>query len=82
LVTFFAKVSAASAGAGLACYALTGRVESFLPWQRPLGALAVLVIVTAVGILLLGLLMKLLRVSEFESYLKQVSAAVARRITG
>jgi putative peptidoglycan lipid II flippase len=80
LVIFFAKVSAASAGAGLACYALAGWAENFLPWQRPLGALAVLAIVTAVGILLLVLLMKLLRVTEFESYLKLASAAVWRRM--
>jgi putative peptidoglycan lipid II flippase len=80
LVIFFTKVSVASAGAGLLCYALAGWAEGFLPWQRPLGALAVLVIVTAVGILLLGLLMKLLRVSEFEGYLKLASAAVWRRM--
>lgn len=80
LVVFFAKVSLASAAAGLGCYALTGWVERFLPWQRPLGALAVLVIVTAAGILLLGLLMKLLGLSEFESYLKRVLSAAGRRM--
>ena len=79
LVVFFAKVSAASLGAGVACYALGNWVQGFFPWRRPIGALAVLTIVTAAGVLLLGLLMKLFGVSEFETYLKQAWSALTRR---
>ena len=80
LVWFFARVSAASAAAGVACYALGTWTERFFPWRRPIGALAVLTIVTTIGVVLLGLLMKLFGVSEFETYLKQAWSALSRKL--
>jgi putative peptidoglycan lipid II flippase len=80
LMLFFARVSAASVGAGVACYALGAWAENFLPWSRPIGALAVVAMTTAAGVLLLGLLMKLFGVSEFESYLKQAWSALSRKV--
>ncbi|HTS11232.1 MAG TPA: murein biosynthesis integral membrane protein MurJ [Candidatus Limnocylindrales bacterium] len=77
---FFLKVSAASIIAGGTCYALGNWVRQYIAWQRPFGALAMLVIVTAVGIPLLAVCFKIFRVAEFESYMKQALAAAARKL--
>ena len=79
LVALFAKVSAASLGSALGAYLLGRWMEGFLPWQRAYAALAVLVIVTAAGVLLLGILLRLLRVTELENYLKRTLSLVTRR---
>ncbi|HUJ33395.1 MAG TPA: murein biosynthesis integral membrane protein MurJ [Candidatus Acidoferrum sp.] len=80
LTVFFVKVTASSAVAAAGCYALGAWLQRVLPWQRPFGALAMVVIVTAAGVPLLGLCFKLFRVSEFESYLKQALDMAARKL--
>ncbi|HXW55813.1 MAG TPA: murein biosynthesis integral membrane protein MurJ [Candidatus Cybelea sp.] len=80
LLLFFAKVSAASAGAAVAAYVVLGRVEGFLPWHRAYGALVALVMATAGGVIVLGLLMKLFRLSEFEHYMRRLLGVAARRM--
>ena len=73
LVGLFGKVAAASAIAAYACHAFTRWLEGVIAWQGTLGALLVLVLATLVGILALGVLMKLFRVAEFDRYLRQAA---------
>jgi putative peptidoglycan lipid II flippase len=80
LAVFFAKVSVSSAGAAVAAYAVLERVERFLPWQRASGAFAALVIATAAGVIALGLLMKLFRLTEFEHYMRSLLRLAARKM--
>jgi peptidoglycan biosynthesis protein MviN/MurJ (putative lipid II flippase) len=80
LVLFFVKVSAASAGAAVACYIVLERVERFLPWHRAYGALATLALATAAGVIVLALLLKLFKLSEFEHYLRRMLAVARRRM--
>jgi len=74
LVIFFLKMTAASLIAGTACYRLTLYLETLMPWQKIWGALALLVTVTAAGILLLVILLKILRVPELDHYLRKAWA--------
>lgn len=80
LLVFFGKVGLASAGAGVCCYGLERWLMHFIPWQRAYGSLAMLVVATAGGVLVLGLLMKLLRLSEFETYMKRVLSVAMRKM--
>jgi hypothetical protein len=82
LVAFFLKVTAASAVAGLACWKSALYLESLMPWQRPPFALLLLVVNTAVGVVVLILLLKLLRVQELDNYVRGGLALVARRAQG
>jgi len=72
LLVFLAKVGVASAVAALACFYLLQGLEARVAWQTTRGALGVLVMVSAVGFLLTGIVAKLLRVRELDSYLKRV----------
>ena len=74
LVIFFLKMTAASLVAGAACYRLTLYLETQIPWQKIWGALALLVTVTAAGVLLLVILLKILRVPELDHYLRKAWA--------
>ena len=74
LVVFFLKMTGASLVAGIACYRLTLLLESHLPWQKIWGGLVLLVIVTSAGIVLLGILLKILRVPELDHYLRKAWA--------
>jgi putative peptidoglycan lipid II flippase len=78
LVVFFLKVAAASCIAGYACYRLAGRLENFIAWQRIGGALLLLVLVSAAGVLLLGVLLKLFQVPELYACLRRAFAFVGR----
>jgi putative peptidoglycan lipid II flippase len=73
LLVFAAKVGAVSTLAGVACFELSNWLGSVLGWQNTHQALLVLVIVTSVGLALMALLAKLLRVKEFEDYLKRLA---------
>jgi len=73
LLVFFLKIAAVSALAGVACFGLNNWLGSRLGWQTTHQALLVLLIVSSVGLLLVALLAKLLRVSEFEDYLKRLA---------
>jgi hypothetical protein len=57
--------------AGIVCYRLTLLLENHLPWQKIWGALALLVVVTTAGILLLMILLKIFRVPELDHYLRK-----------
>jgi putative peptidoglycan lipid II flippase len=78
LMAFLAKVTAASAVAGIACYKLLGYLETQVAWQRPLYALFVLVVDTSVGLLILFVLLKALRVREVDVYFRRGVALLSR----
>ncbi|MGC1968413.1 MAG: murein biosynthesis integral membrane protein MurJ [Candidatus Acidiferrales bacterium] len=78
LIVFFLKVAAASCIAGYACYRLVGRLESFIAWQHIGGALMLLVLASASGVLLLGVLLKIFRVPELDAYLRRAYSFVGR----
>ncbi len=69
LVWFFFKVVAASSLAAGVSYKLAEALKLRIGWRSPLHALFVLVIVSAVGFLLAGVLAKLFRVTEVDTYL-------------
>jgi hypothetical protein len=68
MVWFFLKITAASALAAWVCYKLTEVLHPRIGWQTPLRALAVLVIVSSVGFVLIGVLVKFFRVRELDNY--------------
>jgi putative peptidoglycan lipid II flippase len=72
MIGFFAKVTAASTIAAGVCYKLTQALESRIGWQTAVRAFAVLVIVSAVGFVVTGLLAKLFRVRELDAYLAKL----------
>jgi putative peptidoglycan lipid II flippase len=74
LVVFFLKMTGASLVTGIGCYRLTILLESHFPWQKIWGALALLVVVTTAGIVLLMILLKILRVPELDHYLRKAWA--------
>jgi putative peptidoglycan lipid II flippase len=76
LLIFFAKVAAASVVAGYGAHRLTDYLERFINWRGPLGALLLLAIVSTLGFLLAGALMKLFRVRELDSYLRRALSYV------
>jgi putative peptidoglycan lipid II flippase len=78
LVVFFLKVLVASCIAGYACYRLAGWLEGFIAWQHIGGALVVLVLTTAAGVLLLGVLLKIFRVPELDAYLRRAYSFAGR----
>jgi putative peptidoglycan lipid II flippase len=69
LLWFFVRVVAASVVAAGACYKLAQALQRTIGWHSPLHALAVLVLVSSTGFLLVGLLAKLLRINEIDVYL-------------
>lgn len=69
MVRFFLKITAASTIAAWVCFHLTQALRLRIGWQTTLHALAVLVIVSSVGLVLTGVLAKLFRVRELDSYL-------------
>ncbi|HZP34809.1 MAG TPA: murein biosynthesis integral membrane protein MurJ [Candidatus Acidoferrales bacterium] len=72
LVLFFVKVCAASAVAGVVCYKLRLILEPHLAWHTLAGAFSLLVMVTAVGVLLLVGIGKLLGIRELDQQLERL----------
>jgi peptidoglycan biosynthesis protein MviN/MurJ (putative lipid II flippase) len=72
MVWFFLKVTAASVIAAGVCFELAQVLDARIGWQTPLRALAVLVIVSSVGFVVTGVLAKLFRVHELDSYLAKL----------
>jgi putative peptidoglycan lipid II flippase len=72
LVWFFLKVTAASTIAAGVCFKLTQVLHGRIGWQTTLHALVVLAIVSSVGFVLTGVLIKLFRVRELDSYLAKL----------
>jgi len=69
IVWFFLKVTSASVLAAGACFQLAQALRARIGWHTSLHALLVLVIVSSVGFVITGLLAKLFRVREVDSYL-------------
>jgi len=69
IVWFFLKVTSASVIAAGLCYKLAEALHARIGWQTTLRALVVLVIVSSVGFVVTGVLAKLFRVRELDSYL-------------
>jgi putative peptidoglycan lipid II flippase len=69
MVWFFIKIATASVLAAGVCFNLTQALHTLIGWQNTLHALLVLVIVSTVGFVTTGLLAKLFRVRELDSYL-------------
>jgi len=74
LLIFLLKICVASALAGVACFELNNWLGSHIGWQTTHQALLVLVIVSSVGLALIGVLAKLFRLKEFEDYLGRLAA--------
>ena len=79
LLACLSKVSASSIFVAALCYKLTAWLEARLAWQSTLGALELLVIVTAIGFPSIILLSKLLGVDEIDRYLRKVLSWVPAR---
>ena len=79
LVLFFAKVTTASAIVGLACHWLELRLESVMAWRKIPQNLLLLTVVSGVGVILLAILLKLLRVQELNRYMSRAAAIIFRR---
>jgi putative peptidoglycan lipid II flippase len=69
LVVFFFKIAAASVLAGAVCFRLVGWLGVRIGWQTTLQAFLVLVVGSLVGLVVTGILAKLLRVHELDEYL-------------
>jgi putative peptidoglycan lipid II flippase len=69
---FFVKVVAVSAGVGWICYRLRLALEPHFAWHTITGAIPLLVIVTAAGVLLLVAFGKLLRIRELEEQIARL----------
>ena len=69
---FFLKITTASLIAAGFCFKLTQVLQARIGWQTTLRALAVLVIVSTVGFAITGVLAKLFRVRELDSYLAKL----------
>ncbi len=69
MVWFFLKVTTASVLAAGVCFKLAQALQARIGWQTSLHALLTLVIVSSVGFVTTGLLAKLFRVRELDSYL-------------
>lgn len=76
----FMKVLISSVVVSLACSRLTVWLEARLPWQTAKGALAVLMIVTLIGLPSIMLLARLLGVMEIETYWKKIFPCVPKRV--
>jgi len=72
LTIFFLKLLVASSLAAAASYGIVTWLEPRLGWQSTGSAFLVLLIASAAGFLLTGILSKLLRVRELDSYLAKV----------
>ena len=72
LLVFFAKIAAAAALGGLACFELLTWLETRIAWRTTHGAFVVLVLASLAGLLLTAAAAKLLRVRELDTYLKKL----------
>jgi putative peptidoglycan lipid II flippase len=70
LARFFLKVGGTSVLSALTCYELTRWLGTRIGWQTTPRAFLVLVMVSACGLLLIGILAKLLRIREVDTLLK------------
>jgi putative peptidoglycan lipid II flippase len=74
LMSFFAKVAAASAGGGFVCWEFVGWLGERISWKTLHGAFVDLCMATIVGTVLTILLLHLLGVKEIRSYFARFTA--------
>jgi putative peptidoglycan lipid II flippase len=74
VMMFFAKISLASAVAGVVCFRLTLWLQQRVPWQTRPGALLLLVLVSTVGVTLTAGMAKLLGITELDAYFRRFAA--------
>jgi putative peptidoglycan lipid II flippase len=72
LLIFSLKIAAASAVSAIVCHRILSWLEARVAWETTHGALLVLVVTSAAGLLMVGILAKLLGVREVETYLKKL----------
>jgi putative peptidoglycan lipid II flippase len=72
LLVFSLKIAAASVASGMFCYRMLIWLEARVAWRTTHGALLVVVLTSAAGFLIVGILAKLLRVREVDLYLKKL----------
>jgi putative peptidoglycan lipid II flippase len=72
LVRFFAKVLVVCVVSGFACQRLAQWLEARMVWQNSIGALELMVPVSVLGLLLMILLAKLIRIEEFDVYCRKL----------
>lgn len=82
LILFFVKVTAASAVVGFACHEFAKRLEYIMAWQTIPKTLLLLTLVSGAGIVLLGILLKILRVPELDRYLRRAASLIFRSAAG
>jgi putative peptidoglycan lipid II flippase len=73
MIRFFLKVTAASVIAAVVCFKLAQLLHTRFGWQTTFHALAVLAVVSSVGLIITAVLAKLFRVRELDSYLARLS---------
>src|SRR5581483_11358681 len=73
VIVFFLKISFASAVAGLVCFRLTTWFQARVAWHNRPGALMILILVTAVGVLVTIAMAKILGISELNMYLRKLA---------
>ena len=78
IVGFFLKITTVSAGVAWVCHRLQLFLEPHFAWHTTAGAFTLLVIVTTVGIVLLLIAAKLLRIQEFDELIRRFRASLFR----
>jgi len=71
VVLFFTKITVASTVAGVVCYRLTTWFQARVHWQTRPTALMLLILVTAVGVVVIVAVAKLLGISELDAYFRR-----------
>ena len=72
MVRFFLKIAAASAVGAAGAYAVVGWLEPRVDWRTTAGAFLILIAATPVGLILTGVMARLLRVRELDRYLRSL----------
>ncbi len=79
MVWFFVKITAASAIAAGLCFKLVTVLHSRIGWQTSVHALVVLVLASAAGFAVTGILAKLFRVQEVDALVARLSSRLFAR---
>jgi putative peptidoglycan lipid II flippase len=80
LVVFLMKITAASALSAVVCSRITSWLELHVGWQSTWGALAILIIVTVVGLPLTALLARLCGVTEINACWQKLLPWIPKRV--
>lgn len=72
IVGFFLRIVAASAVGAAGAFEVVRWIEVRVNWQSTLGAFIILVAATPVGVILTGIVARLLRIREVNNYLKSI----------